>query len=342
MRYPPKPKPGDRVAIVSPSAALPEIFPQVYELGLARLREVFELEPVEYPTTRKLGSAPADRARDLHAAFSDPSITAVLATVGGDDQITVLRHLDADLLRANPKPYFGYSDNTNLLHYLYGLGIVSYHGGSILVHLGRSGHLHPAHEASLRAALFTSDWFELDPPDEWGDEPNDWNDPGLLALDPPMWPHEGWHWHNADQIVQGTVWGGNLEIVSWLLQAGLVSSNDAYEGVLILETSEEQPSATEVYRVLRNMGERGLLSRFDALVMGRAKAWSHELTRTPQGKREFVAAQRAAVLRAMSEYHPNAMIVFDVDLGHTDPQLIVPYGGTIRLDTAARRIFVHY
>lgn len=44
----------------------------------------------------------------------------------------------------------------------------------------------------------------------------------------------------------------------------------------------------------------------------------------------------------MAEYNPDAMIVFDVDFGHTDPQLIVPYGGQIRLDGPARRIDVRY
>jgi muramoyltetrapeptide carboxypeptidase LdcA involved in peptidoglycan recycling len=343
MRYPPKPSPGDRVAIVSPSSGLPEIFPHVHELGLRRLREVFKLEPVEYPTTRVMGTAPVDRARDLHAAFSDPTITAVLATIGGDDQITVLRHLDPDLLRANPKPYFGYSDNTNLLNYLFGLGIVSYHGGSVMVHLGRSGRLHPAHEASLRAALFTPGWFDLTPPDDWGDEPNDWHEPSLLADEPPMWPHEGWTWVNADQSVQGRVWGGNLEIISWLLQADMVQPVSAFDGcLLMLETSEEMPSATEVYRTLRNMGERGLLARFPALVMGRAKAWAHENQRSQAGKAEYVRDQREAVLRALSEYRPDAMIVFDVDLGHADPQLIVPYGGDMRLDGPSRRISVRY
>src|SRR5262245_13997049 len=139
MIYPPKPRPGDRVAIVSPSAGLPQIFPEVYELGLRRLREEIGLIPVEYPTTRVMQSTAADRARDLHAAFADPSITAVMATIGGDDQITVLRHLDDDLLRENPKPYFGYSDNTNVLHHLWTLGVVGFHGGSVMVHLGRAG-----------------------------------------------------------------------------------------------------------------------------------------------------------------------------------------------------------
>ena len=36
------------------------------------------------------------------------------------------------------------------------------------------------------------------------------------------------------------------------------------------------------------------------------------------------------------------MIVFDVDFGHTDPQLVIPYGGLVRVDGPARRITVTY
>ena len=63
-------QPGDKVAIVSPSRGLPEIFPGPYELGLRRLRDDFGLIPVEYPTTRVLGAPPGERAADLHAAFA--------------------------------------------------------------------------------------------------------------------------------------------------------------------------------------------------------------------------------------------------------------------------------
>jgi hypothetical protein len=38
-------------------------------------------------------------------------------------------------------------------------------------------------------------------------------------------------------------------------------------------TPEEMPSATEVYRILRCMGERDLLGQFGAVLLGRAKAW---------------------------------------------------------------------
>ena len=73
--------------------------------------EQYGVEVVEYPTTRKI-SPPAARAADVNAAFADPDITAILTSIGGDDQIKILKHLDADVIPANPKPFFGISDNT--------------------------------------------------------------------------------------------------------------------------------------------------------------------------------------------------------------------------------------
>ncbi|WP_326560962.1 S66 family peptidase [Micromonospora sp. NBC_01796] len=342
-RYPAKPQPGDRVAVLSPSAGLPAVFPHVYELGLRRLRDEFGLIPVEYPTTRASGAHPRERARDLTAAFADPTITAVLATVGGDDLITVVPHLDGEVIAANPKPYFGYSDNTNVLAYLFELGLVGYHGGSVLVHLGRPGSMHPATAASLRAALFTTDWYELAPAKRYSDEPSDWRDPSTLAAEPVMFPSDGWHWHGPQTRVEGPVWGGNLEILGWLLQAGRVGPNEAYAGhVLLLETSEEIPSDVEVFRILRNMGERGLLAEFSAVLVGRPKAWDFEQPNNAEQKREHTEAQRAAVLRVLAEYNPDAIAVFGLDVGHTDPQLIIPYGGLARVDSTARRITVRY
>ncbi len=69
---------------------------------MRRLAEVTGLVPVEYPTTRRVGASPQDRAADLNAAFADPQIRAVLATIGGDDQITVVPRLDPDLVPWRP------------------------------------------------------------------------------------------------------------------------------------------------------------------------------------------------------------------------------------------------
>lgn len=345
IAYPSKPSPGDRVAVLSPSSGLPGLFPRPYELGLERLRKEYGLEPVEYPATRKMGSTPAERADDIHAAFADPGIKAVIASIGGDDQITVLPLLDRELIRANPKPFFGTSDNTNLLAYLRNTGIVGYHGASVMVEMGRPGAMHPQTADSLRAALFTSGPYELRPAERWNDINRDWADPATFDEEPGSRPGSGWSWVNADRVAEGRSWGGCLEILAWLLMADREIARDPAEydgGVLILETSEDMPSATEVFRTLRNMGERGLLRRFSALLMARPKTWSFERPNSPEEAARYAAEQQEAVLRAMRTYAPEATIVFDVDFGHTDPQVVIPYGGTVRVDGPARRITVTY
>ena len=45
-------------------------------------------------------------------AFTDDSISAVISTIGGDDSIRILPHLDLDVIRAHPKIFMGYSDTT--------------------------------------------------------------------------------------------------------------------------------------------------------------------------------------------------------------------------------------
>ena len=119
--------------MVSPSFAAAGAFPEVHEQAMRRLVEVTGLVPVEFPTTRAVGATPAARAADLNAAFADPTIRGILAVVGGEDQIMVIGHLDADLALADPKPFLGTSDNTNLHHWLWGLGIASFYGGTGLL-----------------------------------------------------------------------------------------------------------------------------------------------------------------------------------------------------------------
>ncbi|WP_157245205.1 S66 family peptidase [Nonomuraea typhae] len=344
MMYPPKPRPGDKIAVLSTSAGLPGILPLPFDAGLRALREEFELVPVEFPVTRVMGAGARRRADDINAAFADPSIKAIVASIGGDDQITVTPHLNDAVIRANPKPFFGYSDNTNLLVHLWNLGLVAYHGGSVMCQFGRCGGMHPVSAGSLRAAMFTSGPYTLPQVFSYSDVDLPWDDPASFTTAPPEQPCEGWFWHNPGAVVEGRTWGGNLEILSWLLMADRgVQAPAAYDGmVLVIETSEELPSAEEVFRILRTMGERGLLARFPAVLVGRAKAWSLHRRTSPQEKAAYARDQRAAVLKALGEYAPAAMAVFDVDLGHTDPQVVIPYGGQIRVDGAARSITVTY
>jgi muramoyltetrapeptide carboxypeptidase LdcA involved in peptidoglycan recycling len=344
LRVPPKLRPGDRVAVLSPSFAAPALFPERHEQAMRRVREEIGLEPVEFPTTRRLGASPADRAADLTAAFADPSIRAVFATIGGDDQIAVLPYLDPEVFRADPKPFFGFSDNTNLLNWLWSHGVAGYHGGSTMMHLARGGGIQPVHLASLRAALFDGGDLVIEPVAEFSEEEVDWALPGALTESGAPAPSPGRIWHRPERVVTGPTWGGNLEILHWNLAANrwIRPAGDYAGSVLLLETSEEMPPAQEVFRMLRNFGERGLLRQFPAALIGTAKATVFSDPRPVPDRQRYRDSQREAILRAFADYHPEAMIVFGVDFGHTDPQWILPYGGRLTVDGPARRLTAHF
>jgi muramoyltetrapeptide carboxypeptidase LdcA involved in peptidoglycan recycling len=342
--YPRKPAPGDAVAVISPSGRSASRFPAPFELGLTRLREEFGLVTVQYPTTRAAQASPADRAKDIHAAFSDPSIKAVIAAIGGEDELKVLRHLDPGILADHPKPFFGYSDNTNLHLVLWNLGLVSYHGAAVMVEFGRPGAMNPVTRQSLQRALLTTGTYLLEPPEHYGDEERSWDDPATFASEPSMFPAERWSWHGPAARVTGPAWGGSLEIIDFHLRTSrYLLPGERYDGaILYLETSEEMPTAGYIYRVLMCMGERELLQRFAAVIWARPKAWSFEQPNNTAGKQRYTNAQREAVLSALTEYHPGVPLVFGVDFGHTDPQLVIPNGGQVTVDGHRQQIHVTY
>ena len=127
-------------------------------------------------------------------------------------------HIDARrqarvaLLKAHPKAFFGYSDNTNLHNFLWNLGIVSYHGGSIMVEFGRGGSMQPYTQASLMHALFERGEYEIHASPVYTDENKDWHDLANLDHHPELFPSTGWRWHNAKSSIEGTLWGGNSAI----------------------------------------------------------------------------------------------------------------------------------
>lgn len=71
--------------------------------------------------------------------------------------------------------------------------------------------------------------------------------------------------------------------------------------------------------------------------MARAQARSFQQPNKRADKLRYAAEQREAVLRALATYAPRTTAVFDVDFGHTDPQLVVPHGGLVSVNGPARR-----
>lgn len=341
--HPPKAQPGDSVAVVSPSFAAPEMFPAIHEQAMRRLTEITGLIPVEYPTTRRT-STPTERARDLNDAFADPSIRAVLAVIGGEDQITVIPHLDATRIAADPKPFLGYSDNTNILHWLWSNGVAGFYGGSTQVHLGPGPAVDPCHEASLRAALLTGERIEITEPGISEDVGTAWDDPAALTEFGDRDVTEPWTWAGAARSVTGPTWGGCVEVIQWILTAGRFTQDpDVLRGgVLLLETSEELIPAREFGWILRSLGERGVLGAVDAVLVARPPTSDLEHQPAPAERASHRAAQREMAIETVAAYNPEAVVCVGPPFGHTRPQWIVPYGGEMTVDGTTQRVWADY
>lgn len=343
MIVPRKAQPGDAVAIVSPSFAAPEFFPAVHEQAMRRLTAITGLVPVEYPTTRKT-SSPQDRARDVNAAFADPSIRAVLAVIGGEDQITVIPYLDPTVVLADPKPFLGYSDNTNILNWLWSLGISGFYGGSTQVHLGPGPAVDACHAASLRAALITGERIEITEPGESEDIGKPWADPAALTEYGTRETTEPWTWAGPERSVTGRTWGGCAEVIQWILTAGRFPADPSVldGGILLLETSEELIPEREFGWIMRSLGERGVLAAVHAIVVARPPAEQINARRSSAERRAHRVEQCDTALEIAHRYNPDAVVCVGPPFGHTRPQWIVPYGGTMTIDGARRKIWADY
>ncbi|HVZ60441.1 MAG TPA: LD-carboxypeptidase [Terriglobales bacterium] len=148
---PPPLRPGDKVAIVAPASNIKR---DALELGYRRLRQlgyhpVFE-EAIFEQDLYFAGSAQR-RVDELHRAFANPEVRAILCARGGYGSNSLLPLLDLDLIRRHPKIFAGYSDLTCLLTYLNdAAGLVTFHGPMVIKDFGSDSCVHiPSWDAAV-------------------------------------------------------------------------------------------------------------------------------------------------------------------------------------------------
>jgi muramoyltetrapeptide carboxypeptidase len=121
---------GARVAVVSlASSARPERITD----GIAALRglgyEVVEGLHARGKSPHYFSGTVEERLADLHTAFADRDVRAIICNRGGYGSNYLLEHLDLDLVRGNPKPLLGYSDLTAIQTWVLDkVGLVAFHG----------------------------------------------------------------------------------------------------------------------------------------------------------------------------------------------------------------------
>jgi len=337
MNYkkPEKLKQGDTVAIVSPSWGGPSVFPHIYENGLKILQE-WGLKIKEFPTARMdagfLRSNPQVRAKDINNAFADPEVKAIFASIGGDDSVRILPFVDKKIVANNPKILMGYSD-TSTLHVFSNLqGLVSFYGPSIMAGFSQVESLPESFKSHVREILFEpKETYEYKSYGNYCDGYPDWANKKNLGKVNRLKEDTGWRWLQGNSKVQGELFGGCIEVLEMMKATDFWPAQDFWkEKVFFLETSEEKPSIHYIDHVLRNYGMLGVFDRISGFIFSRARDYSDV---------EKIELEEKIVSIVRREFgKPNLPIVANFDIGHTDPQLILPLGVKVEIDCSAKRV----
>ena len=334
---PPALEKGDKVAIIGTSGGVQE-FPEVLEKGVERLENRFGLNPVVYDTaerdTEYLKNHHKEKAEEFMEAFEDPEIKGVIALTGGTEQIRMLKHLEPVRLKSNSTRFYGISDNTNLHIYLWNLGIQTFYGGQILDDLLAEGEIGEYTYNYLGKAFFEDSLGVVEPSEQFTDDYFDLFQDEIRD-DRERFDNPGWDFWNFEEAVEGRLWGGCLGVMPEQIAVGkYLPEMEKLEGkILALETSEEHPDALEVKRNLLCMGEKGMLQKFSAVIVGRPmRSPLFGEDKNLEEKQEYHKEQKQTIKDEIKRYAPDTPVIFDVDFGHTHPKIPLQLGSEVRLN----------
>ena len=320
---------GDTIAFISPSARLNQIFP--HPIGRAKawlehlgyhVKIIFNISP-----PKSFRDSVLQRCEEIHSAFRDTSVKAIICTVGGSHSNELLPHLNYDLIRANPKIFCGYSDIT-VLHYAFftQANLRTFYGPAALTELGDYPQPLP----------FTADHFlamlteEGSPSGKsMGPVPRslEWA-PGLPEFGPQevsreLAPSPKWTWLRPGRAT-GRIFGGCLP--SMLHLSGTKFWPDYRGRILLLETPmgekmEDPLPLVVVQSQMADLVNLGVMEVISGLVVGRPYGFDEK------GREEF------AQMIADQCYGTDFPILLNVDVGHSDPILTMPLDALCSLDS---------
>jgi muramoyltetrapeptide carboxypeptidase len=234
IQKPPAVKRGARIAVLA-SSFKPELLPIGLD-ALTRLGFVPVLSEHASSKTRPyFAGTPAERLHDLHNAFADPEIAAIICTRGGYGSNYLMRGLDLELIAKHPKPLFAYSDMTNLQSWLVDqTGLAAFHGPMLTADFAvEDGVDTPSFLAAINGLM-----YDVGPAE------------GLRVLKP--------------GAAQGTLYGGCLSIL--VASLGTPYAVQTEGKVLFIEDVGAKPY--QIDRMLRQLILAGKLEGVAGIVFG--------------------------------------------------------------------------
>ena len=254
-------------------------------------------------------SSIASRLADLHAAFADPEVDAVLTVIGGFNSNELLPHLDWELIAANPKIFCGFSDITALQNAMFARTRLVTYSGPHWSTFGMRDHFDETLAWFVRA-LFDDEPIDVRPAASWTDD--------LWFLDQDdrrPEPNEGW-WSMRAGATTGRLIGGNLCTFN-LLQGG--AFRPPLDGAILVVEDDDLSGPVDFARDLTSLLQLPDAASIHGMVIGR---FQRKTGMTYPLLDEILSRQPGLA---------GVPVLANVDLGHTSPYLTWPIGGRAEL-----------
>ena len=312
--YPQKLKFGDGIRIIAPSRSLSIISESLQTSANKRFEDLglklsFSKHATEIDDFNS--SSIQSRVEDLHEAFRDSDVKAILTVIGGFNSNQLLKYLDWDLIQKSPKIFCGYSDITILNNAIFAkTGLITYYGPHYST-FAQELYFDYTLEY-FKKCLMSEDVFQIFPSAQWSDDRWFADQKNRQLID-----NTGWLVINKGEA-QGTIIGGNL--CTFNLLQGTEYFPDFKDAVLFIEDDAESlPHAFD--RDLQSLIHLPNFESVKGVVIGRF-----------QNASNMTKEKLVQIVKTKKELN-NIPVISGVDFGHTDPKITFPIGGEVRIAT---------
>lgn len=302
------------------------------ETGIRRLEEYglnIKFMPHALMGLDYVKAHPEKRAEDLLLAFHDPEIDMILCAIGGDDTYRLLPYLfDHDELAnsVTDKVFLGFSDTTINHLMLHKVGLTTFYGQAFLPDICElSSEMLPYTRKYFEELINTENISEICPSDIWYEERKSF---GIDQAGKPLisHPNSGFELLQGPSVFSGKILGGCIDSIYDMFNGDryadmpvlckkyhLFPDPEDWKGrILLLETSEEKPSPEKYRKALEYLKQTGVFEAVSGLLIGKPMDETY--------------AQEYRLLLTKVIDRPDLPIVFNLNVGHSLPRCIIPFG----------------
>ena len=308
------------------------------KIGIERLKE-YGIEVEFLPNSKKgiefIKNSPEARAKDLIKAFKDDSIDMILCAIGGDDTYRLLPYLFENnelKMAVKQKIFLGFSDTTMNHFMLNKLGIKTFYGQAFLPDVCElSNEMLPYSKHFFEELINTGKIKEIYPSDVWYTEREDFSEKAI-GISMEEHHNSGFELIRGEAKFEGQILGGCLETIFDIFDNSrhedtvylckkyslFPSLNEWKNKILLLETSEERPKPELFRKMILKLQEYGIFDVISGLIVGK-----------PQNE-EYYNEYKKIILDEIR--NKELSIVYNINIGHSTPRCIIPFGVNAKVD----------